>query len=135
MEDTTFDQLPEINQERLLHEGTIFLSTVTDCFGAAKGMTLWNQMTECLGSDFQSALFMRLLSGHSNKQVVITAINPGNFINAIKLLRQHTAMSLYDAKIIMDRVRAGTAVTVELSDIDTRRTFVKEMLDIGATVR
>ena len=100
--------LPEEHEAAIISNGLHFIRVITDCYGAEKGMELWEQITSVLDPDVKGKIFFAMLTGAYNDQIKIKGLNisgENNAVACIKELRQWTGMGLKDSKDFYDRFR------------------------------
>lgn len=103
--------IPEEHEAAVISNGLHFIRAITDCYGAEKGMELWEQITSVLDPDVKGKIFFAMLTGAYNDQIKIkglTISGQNNGVACIKELRQWTGMGLKDSKDVYDRLRNHT---------------------------
>jgi hypothetical protein len=100
--------LPEEHNTAIISNGLHFIRAITDCYGAEKGMELWEQITRVLDPEVKGQIFFAMLTGAYNDQIKLKGLTVGgqnNAVACIKEIRQWSGLGLKDAKDTYDRLR------------------------------
>jgi hypothetical protein len=104
------DGIPEDHKANIIGTGLEFLRAITECYGAEKGMELWEQISSVLDPNVKGEMFFAMLTGEYNDVVTIKGIGASASLQAvqsIKTIRQVSGLGLKEAKDMYDRLRAG----------------------------
>jgi hypothetical protein len=122
--------------DRIVGAGIELMAAITAAFGSEDGIQVWNALSDTLGNDFKSAIFMAMLQGRTSGVVVVQPapkLRAGTmFIDTIKVIRQYTGMGLKDAKDFADELNDGRTKTVEIK-FDKRNEFIQGLRNCGVT--
>ncbi len=131
--------LPEKHREELVGASVSFMQTVTEIYGAERGMELWSTIADTIDPDLKGEVFMAMLSGNY-RQDKIHVRNPfmssvQNKVALIKCIRTYDRrrLSLKEAKDIADRLDNGGNEVLEVEP-NIRPTFSVELRKIGMVV-
>ena len=132
-----FNDLDEAQKESLLINGMNLMRTVTEIWGADRGMELWDNIATHVGQDFKGACFFNMLTGQYQGDVHLSNVSQTTgYVEVIKVVRNFTGYGLKDAKDVCDIVRGTPGKTVKLPcDPGQRPKFVKALRDIGCTAQ
>lgn len=100
--------MPEEHEAAIISNGLHFIRAITDCYGAEKGMELWEQITSVLDPDVKGKIFFAMLTGAYNDQIKLKSLTlsgQNNAVACIKEIRQWTGMGLKESKDVYDRLR------------------------------
>lgn len=131
--------IPENHREDLVGASVSFMQTVTEIYGADRGMELWSAIADTIDPDLKGEVFMAMLSGNY-RQDKIHVRNPfmgsvQNKISLIKCIRTYDRrrLTLKEAKDISDRLDNGGNEVLEV-DPNIRPTFSVELRKLGMVV-
>lgn len=100
--------LPEEHEAAVISNGLHFIRAITDCYGAERGMELWEQITSVLDPDVKGKIFFAMLTGAYNDQIKLKSLTisgQNNAVACIKEIRQWTGYGLKESKDVYDRLR------------------------------
>jgi ribosomal protein L7/L12 len=131
--------IPEKHREDLVGASVSFMQTVTEIYGAEKGLELWAAIADTVDPDLKGEVFMAMLSGNY-RQDKIRVKNPfigaiQNKVALIKCIRNYDRrrLTLKEAKDISDRLDNGGSEVLEV-DPNIRPTFSVELRKLGLVV-
>ena len=119
--------------DEVVFDGIRFLESLTRHYGAEKGMAVWEQMGEVLGSDIKGRVFFAMLTGESSNRVRIRAGTCSEAVSAIKAIRMATGYGLKEAK---DAWNLSKHQIVVLDNVqrDSKRELIRTLRDLGMVV-
>jgi ribosomal protein L7/L12 len=134
-QDMDYTDLSSEQQEELLVAGTNMMRTVTEIWGADKGMELWDSIATTVGQDFKGAVFFAMLTGQCQGDVVLSKVNEQKYVECIKAIRGATGMGLKEAKDTCDVVRyQNQAVKIQVSkDVRVRKFKIRWRVEITSS--
>jgi hypothetical protein len=100
--------LPQEHEAAIISNGLHFIRSITECYGAEKGMELWEQITSVLDPEVKGQIFFAMITGEYNDRITIKGVSnlgTGNAVSCIKELRNWTGLGLKEAKDTYDRLR------------------------------
>lgn len=98
--------IPEDHATSIISNGLHFLRSITEAYGADKGLELWEQITSVLDPDVKGQIFFAMITGQYNDRITLKGVNGGsNAVSCIKEIRQWTQYGLKESKDIYDRLR------------------------------
>jgi hypothetical protein len=103
--------IPEDHKAAIISNGLHFMRTITEAYGADKGLELWEQITSVLDPDVKGQIFFAMITGQYNDRIHlkgITSMGTNNAVSCIKEIRQWSGLGLKDSKDIYDRLRDRT---------------------------
>lgn len=111
-------------------DGLRFLRSLTEKYGAEKGMAFWHELGTVLGAEVQGAIFFAMIAGHDADRVHLRSSATANqAVSTIKCIRNYTGLGLKEAKDIWDLSKQ------QLVKIKCRRNvqsdFVRELRVLG----
>lgn len=113
--------LPEEHKTAIITDGMQFMRTITEAYGADKGMELWDTIASTLDPEVKGQIFFAMITGQYDSKLHIS-IRPipfgqaHNAVPAIKAIRTVTGNGLKEAKDMWDDMRInGTRVTLTVS--------------------
>lgn len=104
--------IPEVYKESIIIDGLNFVKTITEAYGAEKGMELWEQIAAVLDPDIKGEMFFAMLTNTFGNKLSVRGIVL-NRVSAIKAIRTVTGYGLKEAKDLSDLMQTGQ--TVELT--------------------
>lgn len=126
-----FADLSDESKDRLINTSLRLIRELTESYGAEKGMEMWNTIGKTIGSDVTGKLFFGMMTGeYSLNGVMLTKVNIGVSVPAIKSIRIATGLGLKDAKDIYDYVRDVGPRRIEVAG-DARHNLLRELLYQG----
>ena len=129
-----YADLADKQKNELIRRSHDLMISITEIWGAERGMELWEGIANSLGPEIKGDLFFAMLTGKSIGPVRLIAINPGRIIDIVKLIRARTGLGLKEAKDIYDHVRNKGPADIEVGD-ETKLQFRQELRDLGCEVR
>lgn len=109
--------IPEAYKEGIIIDGLNFVRTITEAYGAEKGMELWEQIAAVLDADVKGEMFFAMLTNNFGNKLKVKGVVVHNRVSGIKAIRTVTGLGLKDAKDASDLMQSGR--TVELT-VDPR---------------
>jgi hypothetical protein len=103
--------LPEEHKVSIISNGLHFMRSITEAYGADKGMELWEQITCVLDEDVKGQIFFAMITGQYNDRILLKGIThyaTNNAVACIKEIRTWTGLGLKESKDIYDRLRNRT---------------------------
>ena len=100
--------LPEEHKTAIISNGLHFVRSITEAYGAEKGMELWEEIAGVLDPEVKGQLFFAMITGTYNDRIELRGMNSTGHHNAvacIKEIRQWTGLGLKESKDIVDRLR------------------------------
>ncbi len=131
--------LDEKHKQELVDASIAFMQTVSDIYGADKGMELWSSIADTIDTDLKGEVFMAMLTGRYQTDKVHVKnpyLNPiQNKVAVIKCIRAHDRrrLGLKEAKDIADRLDMGGKDVLEVEP-HLRPAFVVELRKLGLHV-
>lgn len=131
--------LPEEHKTAIISNGLHFMRSITECYGAEKGMELWEQITSVLDPEVKGQIFLAMITNTYNNRVELKGVDHNcNAIWCIKAIRQWSGSGLKDAKDMFDRLRnSGPFITpeyIKLQKHEDYHTAVTELRKVGFTI-
>lgn len=127
------------SRNRLVNSGISFMQTITDIYGAEKGMQLWEVIADTVSPDLKGDIFMALLTGNYH-QDRIHVRQPfqgpmASKVSLIKCIRNYDKrrLGLKEAKDIADSLETGAIQILEVQP-EIRSTFVVELRKLGMVI-
>lgn len=87
------------------------MRSITEAYGADKGLELWEQIAGVLDPDVKGQIFFAMITGNYNDRILLKGISASaqnNAVNCIKEIRAWTGLGLKDSKDMYDRLRNRT---------------------------
>ena len=103
--------IPEDYKTSIISNGLHFMRSITEAYGADKGLELWDQITSVLDEDVKGQIFFAMITGQYNDRILLKGIGhagSNNAVGCIKEIRQWTGLGLKESKDIYDRLRNRT---------------------------
>ena len=131
--------IPEKDKEQLVDASVSFMQTVSEIYGAEKGMELWTTIAETIDPDLKGEVFMAMLTGNYRqdkitvKQAYTGAVS--NKVSLIKCIRTYDKrrLGLKEAKDIADQIELNQRVVLEVEP-NIRSTFVVELRKLNMLI-
>lgn len=80
-------------------DGLRFLRSLTEKYGAEKGMAFWHELGHVLGDEIQGEIFFAMLAGTDHNKVTgQTGLNVNPAVSVIDCIQVYTDLSLKEAK-------------------------------------
>jgi hypothetical protein len=124
--------------DTVVTDGVRFLQSLTEHFGAERGLEIWEQFGSALGTDIKGRVFFALMTGNTTGRVRFSAetlangYNP-NAIGIIKAIRTATGAGLKEAKDLYDNSKLK-AIHVDCPTPEQGRRLANELRDLGCRV-
>lgn len=125
--------------EQVVSDGICFLQSLTEHYGADRGMEMWEEMTNVLGREVKGKVFFAMITGRSSTRVKFSIpvqtngnYNP-NAISVIKAIRTASGCSLKEAKDLYDK-SLTEVVACECSSVSASRVFRAELVNLGCRI-
>lgn len=104
--------IPKEHETGILQSGIHFMRAITEAYGSEEGMKLWDTIANTLDPDIKGKIFIALLTGEYNDQLIIRLdinIYRGivNRVEGIKAIRTVSGLGLKEAKEIHDNLALG----------------------------
>lgn len=123
-------------RDHLIQSSVMFMQTVSEIYGAEKGMELWSTIADTIDTNLKGEVFMAMLSGQyrSDRLFMRSTPNAINKVAIIKCIRDYDTrhLGLKDAKDISDLLTAGHPQVLEVSP-DRRHAAAAELRALGVT--
>lgn len=103
--------IPEEHKTAIISNGLHFMRSITEAYGADKGLELWEQIAGVLDPDVKGQIFFAMITGNYNDRILLKGISASaqnNAVNCIKEIRAWTGLGLKDSKDMYDRLRNRT---------------------------
>ena len=103
--------IPEQHKTAIISNGLHFMRSITEAYGADKGLELWEQIAGVLDPDVKGQIFFAMITGNYNDRILLKGIGASaqnNAVNCIKEIRAWTGLGLKDSKDMYDRLRNRT---------------------------
>jgi hypothetical protein len=100
--------IPEDHKTAIITNGMHFMRSITEAYGAEKGMELWETIANTLDPDVKGQIFFALITGTYNDRVHLKGVtSPGNVnaVSCIKEIRMWSGLGLKESKDMYDRLR------------------------------
>jgi hypothetical protein len=100
--------LPEEHKTAIISNGLHFMRSITEAYGADKGLELWEQITSVLDPEVKGQIFFAMITGTYNDRVQLKGLSvsaQNNAVACIKEVRQWTGFGLKESKDLYDRMR------------------------------
>lgn len=101
--------LPEEHKTAIISNGLHFMRSITEAYGAEKGMELWEQIASVLDPEVKGQIFFALITGTYNDRVELKGLGHiaiSNAVACIKEIRQWSGLGLKESKDMYDRLRS-----------------------------
>lgn len=124
--------ISESDQHALVGAGIGFLQTVSDIYGAEKGIELWSTIADTVDPDLKGAVFMAMLKGDFRQdRITVRQAFQGpipNKVDFVKCLRalDRRRLDLKEAVDIANQLESGKPVILEVEPT-LRPTFLVEL--------
>jgi hypothetical protein len=100
--------IPEEHKTAIVSNGLHFMRSITEAYGADKGLELWEQITSVLDPEVKGQVFFAMITGTYNDKVHLkglTHIATNNAVACIKEIRRWSGLGLKESKDMYDRIR------------------------------
>jgi len=124
--------ISQSDRHTLIDASICFMRTVTDVYGAEKGMELWSSIADTIDTDLKAEVFMAMLTGdYRQDKINAKPAFSGASINKVGLIRcirnyDKRKLGLKEAKDIADRLVSGHQEILEVNP-ELRPTFIIEL--------
>jgi hypothetical protein len=103
--------IPEEHKTAVITNGLHFMRSITEAYGANKGMELWETITSALDPEVKGQIFFAMITGTYNDKVQLKGLGNlavNNAVSCIKEIRTWSGLGLKESKDIYDRLRNRT---------------------------
>lgn len=100
--------IPEEHKTAIVSNGLHFMRSITEAYGAEKGMELWETITNTLDPDVKGQIFFAMITGTYNDRVHLKGLGDAavhNAVSCIKEIRTWSGLGLKESKDMYDRLR------------------------------
>lgn len=124
--------------DQVVYDGVKFLQSLTEHYGADKGLAVWEEMNKALGNEVKGRVFFAMMTGETSGRIRFTidsapgSYNP-NAVACIKAIRTATGFGLKEAKDLYDNSRNKT-VQVDCTTPEQGRKLAKDLRDLGCRI-
>jgi len=129
-----YANLPDKQKKDLIRKSHDLMLSITEIWGAERGMELWEGIANSLGPDIKGDLFFSMLTGKSIGPVQLISVNPAYCIEIMKAIRARTGTGLKEARDIYNHVRDKGPADIEIDD-SSKAQFIQELRSFGCEVR
>jgi hypothetical protein len=131
--------LSEEFKTAIITGGMQFMRTITEAYGAEKGMALWDTIASTLDPEVKCQIFFAMITGQydSKLHVSYNHVTPRQSVNAvaaIKAIRTVTGCGPNEAKDMWDNMRDTGQRIVLTVNPDKLKTARTELINSGLTV-
>lgn len=124
------DEQEDFINDYVVADGLRFLRSLTEKYGAEKGMAFWHELGHVLGDEIQGEIFFAMIAGTDHDKVTFRSGPTVNqAVSVIKCIRVYTGLGLKEAKDLWDASR------MRMVKIDCKRAsqseFVRELRALG----
>ena len=130
-----YADLADKQKNELLRKSHDLMISITEIWGAERGMELWESIADSLGPEIKGDLFFAMITGKGIGPVHLISINSARCVDIIRLIRAQTGLGLKEAKDIYDHVRDKGPADIEVVDGPAKLQFKQELRDLGCEVR
>ena len=105
------------HQQELVWHTLNFMRSVTKIYGDEQGMQLYETIVNTLDPKLKGAVFKAMLMGtYEQGNILMSGLSPNaNSMAVIKTIRDYTGLGLKDAKDIVEDLRLGHPVTIDVA--------------------
>jgi ribosomal protein L7/L12 len=114
----------------VITDGIRFLQSLTQHYGAERGMEVWEKLGEVMGPEIKGQVFFSMLTGETPTQVRIRAGSCTEAVAAIKAIRNATKMGLKEAKDVWDLSKTHEVLLKNVQR-EIRSEFVHTLRNLG----
>lgn len=103
--------IPEDHKTAIICNGIHFMRSISEAYGAEKGMELWESITSALDPDVKGQIFFAMITGTYNDRVHLKGMGQAalnNAVGCIKEIRAWSGLGLKESKDMYDRLRNRT---------------------------
>jgi hypothetical protein len=124
--------IPKEYEAQLLQSGIHFMRSIAEAYGSEEGMRLWDAIASTLDPDIKGKIFIALLTGEYNDQLILRLDltkyqHNVNRVEGIKAIRMSTGLGLKEAKDIHDNLANGKMEKITVDP--ATRTQIIRILD------
>ena len=128
--------IPDEFKDRIVQDGILLISSITEAYGAETGMKLWEQIAAVLDPSIKGEIFFAMISGQYQSRIRLHIPNLNvdirfNKIEIIKTIRNYTGLGLKEAKDIIDNLFLGKSQDVTLTRVRDRYSAVRDFKMLG----
>lgn len=123
----------ENTMDTVVYDGIRFLESLTRHYGPEKGIAVWEQMGQVLGSEVKGKVFFAMLTGERSNRVRIQVGTCTEAVAAIKAIRVATGYGLKEAKDAWDQSKYKVAV-IDNVQMGAKHELVRTLRDLGMIV-
>jgi hypothetical protein len=128
--------IPGEFKERIIQDGILFISSITEAYGPEIGIKLWEQIASVLDPSVKGEIFFAMISGHYQGRIRLhiedlTYDIPLSKIEIIKTIRSYTGLGLKEAKDIIDNLLMGKSQDIVLLQEKDRYTAIRDFKKLG----
>ena len=128
--------LPEEHKTAIISNGLHFMRSITEAYGADRGMELWDQIASVLDPEVKGQIFFAMITGNYNNRIELKSVDQNcNNVWCIKAIRQWSGLGLKEAKDMFDRLRSrgpfGESEFIKLHNHDDYHVAVTELRRVG----
>jgi hypothetical protein len=131
--------IPEEHKTSIITDGMQFMRSITEAYGAEKGMELWDTIASTLDPDVKGQIFFAMITGEYSTKLHISAKpipfgQAHNAVPAIKAIRTVTGYGLKEAKDMWDDMKNnGTRITLTVKPDEMKKART-ELINGGLAV-
>lgn len=124
--------LSDKDKHDLVGAGISFMQSVSDIYGAEKGMELWSTIADTIDPDLKADVFMAMLRGNFRQDKInVRQAFQGSVSSKVALIKcirtyDRRRLTLKEAKDIADKLESGQQVILEV-DPNLHPTFSVEL--------
>ena len=108
------------------------MRSITECYGADRGMELWDTIASALGNDVKGEIFFAMINGEYTSKLRVTGM-VNDRIASIKTIRTYTGLGLKEAKDLSDEMQSGRPILIKLTSASLRTEAIRELCRLGHT--
>ena len=111
--------IPDEHKASVISNGLHFMRSITESYGAEKGLELWEQIASVLDPDVKGEIFFAMITGQYNNRLELRGVGAySNAVSCIKEIRTWTGFGLKEAKDTFDYVRGGSKIQLNVKPED-----------------
>lgn len=103
--------LPEEHKTAIISNGLHFMRSITEAYGAERGLELWEQIASVLDPEVKGQIFFAMVTGTYNDRIELKGLMPrgsDRAVDCIKEIRKWTGLGLKEAKDTFDRLKQSS---------------------------
>jgi hypothetical protein len=124
--------IPVEHKDSIISSGLEFMRSITECYGADRGMELWDTIASALGNDVKGEIFFAMINGEYTSKLRVTGM-VNDRIASIKTIRTYTGLGLKEAKDLSDEMQSGRPILIKLTSASLRTEAIRELCRLGHT--